>query len=201
MMRCFSLIPGHLVRGRKMILEEPELVAEVGSNHQTLQALTSASRQCLEQIKASPDTQQPGPTAYAYALYQRTHSINVAVLVLLNRVLYAIDVTSGRNLSQEAGQLSSELLSLTLEAERYAPLGNSYATLCLCAAWIGSSEHDQRMLVESLLLDFYNRNQTAMLVDVLRVKVRELEHLRTARSASFSATSSWLEPRDLEQIP
>jgi len=198
MMRCFSRIPGHLIRGRKMILEEPGLVAEVESNHQTLQALTSASRQCLEQIKASSNTQQPDSTAYAHALYQRAHSINVAVLVLLNRVLYAIDVTSSRDLSQEAEQLSSELLTLTLEAERYAPLGNSYATLCLCAAWIGSSDHDQRTLVESLLLDFYNQNQTAMLVDVLRVKVRELEQLRTARSASRSTTPSWLEPRDFE---
>jgi len=198
MMRCFSLIPGHLIRGRKMIFEEPGLVAEVELNHQTLQALTSASRQCLEQTKASSNTQKPDSTAYAHALHQRAHSINVAVLVLLNRVLYVIDVTSSRNLCQEAEQLSSELLTLALEAGRYAPLGNSYATLCLCAAWIGSSDHDQRTLVESLLLDFYNQNQTAMLVDVLRVKVRELEQLRTARSASRSTTPSWLEPRDFE---
>ncbi|KAH0287106.1 hypothetical protein M436DRAFT_62077 [Aureobasidium namibiae CBS 147.97] len=196
MMRCFSLIPGHLIRGRKMIFEEPGLVADVELNHQKLQALTSASRQCLEQTKASSDTQRPDSTAYAHALYQRAHSINVAVLVLLNRVLYAIDVTSSRDLSQEAEQRSSELLTLTLEAERYAPLGNSYASLCLCAAWIGSSDHDQKTLVESLLLDFYNRNQTAMLVDVLRFKVQELDDLRTARSALSSATSSWLESQD-----
>lgn len=198
MMRCFSLIPGHLIRGRKMILEEPELVAEVKSNHQTLQALTFASRQCLEQTKASSNTKQPGSTAYAHALYLRAHSINAAVLVLVNRVLYAIDVTSSRDLSREAKQLSSELLTLTLEAERYAPLGNSYVALCLCAAWIGSSVHDQKLLVESLLLDIYNQNQTAMLVDVLRTKVDELENLRTVRSARPSATPSWLEIQDLE---
>lgn len=192
MMRCFSLVPGHLMRGRKIILEEPRLVAEVKSNHQTLQALTSASRQCLEQIQASLNTKQSGSTAYAHALYLRTHSINVAVLVLLNRVLYAIDVTSCRDLSQEAEQLGSELLTLTLEAERYAPLGNSYVTLCLCAAWIGFSDRDQKTLVESLLLDIYNQNQTAMLVDVLKVKVQELEDLRVARSISLSATSPWL---------
>lgn len=198
MMRCFSLIPGHLIRGHKTILEEPELVAEVDTNHQTLQALTFASRQCLEQIQTSSDTKQPGSTAYAHALYLRAHSINVAVLVLLNRVLFAIDITSSQDLSQEAEQLSSELLSLTLGAERYAPLGNSYVTLCLCAAWIGSSDHDQKMLVESLLLDIYNQNQTAMLVDVLRSKVHELENLRAVRSASLSATSSWLEPQNLK---
>jgi hypothetical protein len=49
------------------------------------------------------------------------------------------------------------------------------------------------MCDESALLFFYNQREAAMLVDVLKVKVRELEDLRRARSVSLSTASSWLE--------
>jgi hypothetical protein len=201
MMRCVSLIPGHIIRGSRMFHEEPGLVSEARSNHQTLQASTLNSRQSLEHIQALFDAKQSGSTRYAHALCLRAHSINVAALIMLNRVLFAIDVTSSWNLSQEAERLSKEVLSLAKEAEQYAPLGSSHVTFCLCAAWMGFPDYDQRSLVESLLLDFYHQKETAMLVDVLRVKVQELEDLRTARSASLSAASPWLEFQDIERNP
>jgi hypothetical protein len=193
MMRCVSRVPGLLMRGRRPIQEEPALISEVRSNHQTLEALTVASRQNLVHIQAVFDTEPSGSTRYAHAFYLRAHAINVAVLIILNRVLYAIDVTSFRDLSQEAEELSNESVSLAREAEQYAPLGSSYVPLCLCAAWIGFSGFGRRMCDESVLLIFYNQIEAAMLVDILRVKVRELEDLRTARSVSLSTASSWLE--------
>jgi hypothetical protein len=193
MMRCVSRVPGLLMRGRRPIQEEPALISEVRSNHQTLEALTVASRQNLVHIQAVFDTEPSGSTRYAHAFYLRAHAINVAVLIILNRVLYAIDVTSFRDLSQEAEELSNESVSLAREAEQYAPLGSSYVPLCLCAAWIGFSGFGRRMCDESVLLVFYNQIEAAMLVDILRVKVRELEDLRTARSVSLSTASSWLE--------
>jgi hypothetical protein len=198
-MRCVSLVPGHIIRGTRMFHAEPGLVSEARSNYQTLQALTLTSRQSLEHIQALFDAKPSGSTRYAHALCLRAHSINVAVLIMLNCVLFGIDVTSSWNLSQEAERLSKEVLSLAKEAEQYAPLGSSYVTFCLCAAWVGFSGCDQRALVERLLLDFYHQNETATLVDVLRVKVQELEDMRTARSASLSAASSWLEPQDVER--
>jgi hypothetical protein len=199
MMRCVSLIPGHIIRGSRMFHEEPGLVSEARSNHRTLQALTLNSRQSLEHIQALFDAKQSSSTRYAHALCLRTQSINVAVLIMLNRVLFAIDVTSSWDLSQEAERLSKEVLSLAKEAEQYAPLGSSHVTFCLCAAWMGCPDYDQRSLVERLLLDFYRQKETAMLVDVLRVKVQELEDLRTARSASLSVASSWLELQHVER--
>jgi hypothetical protein len=139
------------------------------------------------------DTKPSGSMRYAHAFYLRAHAINVAVLIVLNRVLYAIDITSCRGLSQEAEELSNESIFLTREAEQYAPLGCSYVPLCLCAAWIGFWGFGRRMCDEDVLLFFYNQNEAAMLVDVLRVKVRELEKLRAARSVSLSTASSWLE--------
>jgi hypothetical protein len=193
MMRCVSLVPGHLMRGGRPIQEEPGLISEVRSNHLTQEALTVASRQNLLHIQALFDTEPSGSTRYAHAFYLRAHAINVAVLIILNRVLYAIDVTSCRDLPQAAEELSNESISLAREAEQYAPLGSSYVPLCLCAAWIGFSGSGRRMCDESALLFFYNQREAAMLVDVLRVKVRELEDLRRARSVSLSTASSWLE--------
>jgi hypothetical protein len=192
MMRCVSRVPGHLMRGGRPVQEEPGLISEVRSDHQTLEALTVASRQNLLHIQAFFDTEPSGSTRYAHAFYLRAHATNVAVLIILNRVLYAIDVTSCRNLSQKAEKLSNESISLAREAEQYAPLGFSHVPLCLCAAWIGFSGFGRRMCDESLLLCFCNQNEAAMLVDILRVKVQQLEDLRTARSASVSTASSWL---------
>jgi hypothetical protein len=189
-MRCVSRVPGHLMRGGRPVQEEPGLISEVRFNHQKLQALTVASRQNLVHIRALFDTEPSGSTRYAHAFYLRAHAINVAVLIFLNRVSYAIDVTSCRDLSQEAEELSNECVSLAREAELYAPLGSFYVPLCLCAAWIGFSGFGRRMCDESVLLCFYNQNEAAMLVDVLRVKVQRLEDLRTARSASVSTASS-----------
>lgn len=186
-MRCLSLVPGHLFRGRRMIYKEPGLIPEARSNHQTLQALTFASRQSLAQIQASFKTKQPGSKSHAHAFYLRIHALKIAVLIILNRVLFALDVSADWDLHQEARELSNEVLSLAQEAKRYAPLGSSYIAVCLCAAWIGCSDYDPRTLVERLLLDFYNNdNQTAMLVDVLRVKSQELGDLRAARTALLS---------------
>jgi hypothetical protein len=200
-MRCVSRVPGHLMRGRRPIQEEPGLASEVRSNHQTLQVLTVASRQDLADIQALFDTRPSGSTRCTHALRLRAHAINVAVLIILNRVFYAIDVTSCRDLSQEAEELSNESISLTREAEQYAPLGCSYVPLCLCAAWIGFSGFGRRMCDERMLLFFYNQSGVTMLADVLRVKVQELEDLWAARSVSLSTASSWPGLRDDEQGP
>ena len=196
MMRCVSLVPGHLVRGSQPNHEEPGLVSEVKANHRKLQDLTFASRRSLEQNKALFDIEQTTSTRSVHALCLRAHSVSIAVLIVLNRVSFAIDVTSCWNLSQEAEQLSHEILTLTQEAEQYAPFGSSYVAFCLCAAWIGFQGCDHRSLVESLLLDFYSQNETVTLVDVLRVKVQELEGLRTARSIQLNAASSILQSHE-----
>lgn len=180
-MRCLSLVPGHLFRGSRMIHEDPELILEAKSNHQTLQAFTFASRQSLNQVQASLKMKQSGAECRVHAFYLRNHAVNVAVLIILNRVLFALDVASSWDLFQEAEELSNEVISLADEAERYAPLGSFYVAFCLCAAWIGFSDGDRKKLVESSLLDFYNEKETATLVDVLRVKVQELEKLRAVR--------------------
>jgi hypothetical protein len=201
MMRCVSGVPGHLMRGRRPIQEEPGLISEVRSNHQTLQALTIASRQNLIHMQAVFDTKPSGSTRYAHAFCLRAHAVNVAVLIILNRVLYSIDVTSCRDLSQEAEELSNESISMAREAEQYAPLGCSYVPLCLCAAWIGFLGFGRRMCDERLLLFFYNQSEAAGLVDVLRVKVQELENLRTARSVSLITASAWPELQEDDQGP
>jgi hypothetical protein len=182
-----------------MIHEDPELISAVRTNCQTLQALALASRQSLKQIQGFFDMEPSGSTRHAHALYLRTHSLNVGALIIVNRVRFAIDVTSDLDLSQEATQLSNEILSLAQEAEQYAPLGSSYVPFCLCAAWIGFSDYDRKTFVETLLLDFYNQDKAAMLVDVLRVKVQELEGLRVFRLASISAPSSWPELHGIGQ--
>lgn len=192
-MRCLSLVPDHLFRGRRMIHEDTELVLEARSNHQTLQACTFASRQSLNQAQASLKMKQSGAECQVHAFYLRNHAINVAVSIILNRVLFALDVTSSWDLFQEAEELSNEIVSLAKEAERYAPLGSFYVAFCLCAAWIGFFDGDRKKLVENSLLDFYNENETATLVDVLRVKVQELEDLRSVRLSSLSAVSEWRE--------
>jgi hypothetical protein len=198
-MRCVSLVPGHLERGIQILHEDPELIPAVRTNYQTLQGLAVASRQSLEQIQAIFDIEPSGTTRHAHALCLRTHSLNVAVLIILNRVCFAIDVISGWNLSREAEQLSNEILSLAQEAEQYAPLGSSYVPFSLCAAWIGASGYGRKAFVETLLLNFYKQDRAAMLVDVLRLKVRELEYLRTSRSASLDPASSWPEMQENAQ--
>lgn len=127
--------------------------------------------------------EQFGAESQVHAFYLRNHALNVAVLIILNRVLFALDIAASWNLFQEAKELSNEIVALAHEAERYAPLGSFYVAFCLCTAWIGFSDGDQRKLVESSLLDFYNEIETATLVDVLRVKVQELEDLRTVRAS------------------
>ncbi|KAI4793286.1 hypothetical protein E4T44_12688, partial [Aureobasidium sp. EXF-8845] len=200
-MRCVSLVPGHLLRGSQVLHEDPELISAVRTNCQTLQALALASRQSLERIQGLFDVEPSGSIRHAHALYLRTHSLNVAVLVIVNRVRFAIDVTTDSDLSQEAEQLSNEIISLAQEAEQYAPLGSSYVPFSLCAAWIGFSDYDRKTFVENLLLNFYNQNKAAMLVDVLRVKAQELGNLRRYRSASISAASSWSEIHGIGQDP
>jgi hypothetical protein len=200
-MRCVSLVPGHLMRGSQVLREDPELISAVRINCQTLQALALASRQSLEQIQGLFDVEPSGAMRHAHAFYLRAHSLNVAVLIIVNRVRFAIDVTSDSDSSEEATQLSNEILSLAQEAEQYAPLGSSYVPFSLCAAWIGFSDYDRKTSVETLLLNFYNQNKAAMLVDVLRVKVQELENLRGYRSVSISAATSLPELHGIEQDP
>jgi hypothetical protein len=200
-MRCVSLVPGHLMRGSQVFHEDPELISAVRTNCQTLQALALASRQSLKQIQGLFDVEPSGSIRHAHALYLRAHSLNVAVLVIVNRVRFAIDVTTNSNLSQEAEQLSNEILSLAREAEQYAPLGSSYVPFSLCAAWIGFSDYNRKTFVETLLLDFYKQDKAVMLVDVLRVKIQELEDSRRYRSASINAIPSWPKLHGTEQDP
>lgn len=180
-MRCLSLVPDHLFRARRTACEEPGLVFEVISNYKMLRALASASRQRLEQIQELSERKQLGMQSHAHFFSLRAHALNAAVLIILNRVLFALDATANWDIFQEAKELSNEILSLARDAEQYAPLGSFYIAFCLCTAWIGFSDGDQRNLVESLLLDFYNEHETATLVDVLRVKVQDLENLRVFR--------------------
>jgi hypothetical protein len=189
------------MRGSQMLHEDPELISAVRTNTQTLQALTVASRQDLRRIQALFDRELSGSTRHAHALYLRAHSLNVGALIIVDRVRFAIDVTSDSGLTQEATQLSNEILSLAREAEQYAPLGSSYVPFCLCAAWIGFSDDNRKTFVETLLLEFYKPDKAAILVDVLRVKVKELENLRRYHLASISAPSSWPELNGIGQDP
>lgn len=189
-MRCLSLVPGHLSRGSRAPEEEPCLAAEARNSYRKVQTLTVRSRQHLEQVEELFKLPTSASTNVAHAHHLRIHSLNVAVLILLNRVLYAIDATASSDLCYEADKLAEETILLAQNAGRYAPLGSSYVAFCLCAAWMGFTERKSRAAVESSLLSYYSHSETDMIIDVLRNKMKELAMLRKVRTFSPSPARS-----------
>ena len=132
----------------------------------TTKAAYDATKQSLVELRhlveaADPDVTRVSPTSRlssflpntGHAFHQRNLGIALFMLIVQNCVLqkYEEDID---DLQQEAYELSREVIIIAKKAQRYRPLGASYALLCLMAAYIGMTEVAARTEIMSLYMDY-----------------------------------------------
>jgi hypothetical protein len=151
MMRCLARVPDFMKRG-KMVrngeVDDLELLDEAKSNYQTVQTDLKELHDRLDEAKVSNEPLNSAFTLHAY--YERIYGIGLAVGIILNCVLSAID-NENTALALESERFSEEIIALSEPAKRYRPLWSSYMIMCLMAAWIGTTDSSVRLLAERAL--------------------------------------------------
>lgn len=159
MIRCLARAPNLMQRGRTALREQAGLqmlISETRHQYQILTAILSGLRDRLDALPelSSGDSSQfvTGRTR-AHAHYQRTYGLGLAMCIIFNCVLTALGADDA-GLDTESTRFCEDVLELADKAAVYRPLGASYITLCLMAAWCGSKDEATKAAVESALLDY-----------------------------------------------
>jgi hypothetical protein len=157
-MLCLARLPGLMERGRKVFRGEcadPELLHDTRTNYQTFKAVLKELHARLAAMQGfiANGASELAPVVQAHVHYQRSYAIGLAVGIILGCVLSAIDIED-TELTLELTSFSKEILALAEPATKYRPVGASYMVLCLLAAWVGTTDHSIRSLVERELAEF-----------------------------------------------
>jgi hypothetical protein len=184
MMRCLARVPDFMQRGKKLRKgesEDPELLHEVRTNYDTFKETLAElrGRITLVQENILDAAVESAPIMQALAIFQRSYALALAIGIILNAVLSAIDIKD-TELASESTYFSLEILTLAEPAARYHPLGSSYMGLCLIAAWVGTSElpikHDAEIAFREFRKGFPQGNtvSTTALVKILDQTFQQL---------------------------
>jgi hypothetical protein len=154
MMRCLARIPDFIERGKKVRrgdYYDPDLLEEARSNYATFKAASEELHNRLDAAEKSNETLNSAFSLHAY--YERIYGFGLAVGIILNCVLSAIDVDDFE-ITLESERFSREIITLSEPAKRFRPLWSSYMILCLMAAWIGTTNPSVTLLAEREIEDY-----------------------------------------------
>jgi len=169
--RSLAKVPDIILRGRSALKEQVGLellVAEVSHQYVILKEMLSELHDLLRSVQAlaatanSPST-LPFPTSSsqsaislmkAHAYHQRVYGLSLAFCMVFNCILKALD-PNNTDLDIHSMSFCKEVLELAEQAAVYRPLGASYVTLCLIAAYCCSREEKAtQAVIERVLVDY-----------------------------------------------
>lgn len=174
-LRCLAHAPDLMQRGTTALREQAGLqmlISETRHQYVILTATLSELHDRLNSVKefrSSPHSATSLTRAHSH--YQRSYGLCLAICIVFNCILKALD-TNDTDLDVESMCFCEDVLGLAEEAAMYRPLGASYITLCLMAAWCGSRDDATRVTVERILID-YRMDFPGALIEGYKV---ELEH-------------------------
>lgn len=160
MMRLLAWAPDLMQRARYALHTGNDLTAlrnETWSIYEKCKRNLSTQQALLSAIEAS-DTTKSSPsetfmTQILNAHYQRTYGFGLAVAALFNCMLSTLDPENSV-IVLDSTFIAQEILSLAPRATVYRPIGASYFTLCLSAAWAVTTDPLLRSLIEVSLVDY-----------------------------------------------
>lgn len=157
MMRSLAKLPNIMQRGRRMLRgmhRDTDLITETRSQYESLRVTLTELQTRLAEIQPfNANKLKKKVFQLLLAHYQRTYALGLSIGIVSNLVLRAIDTEDSRLVS-ESTYFSKEIAALAEHAQPYRPLGSSYMTLCLMAAWIGTTERQLRLSIEKALRDY-----------------------------------------------
>lgn len=153
MMSCMTRAHGFMRRGRHALRLGGgihELRDEVQSCRLAFVPLLATMRDRYSAVEQA-DT---GAPSFLHAYFQRTYALALTVAIILVCILSTLDDETP-NWDAEAVQLSKELIYLGSQAVRYRPLGASYMSAFLIAAWTGArADPATREAAQEMLWDY-----------------------------------------------
>lgn len=185
MMQCLSHVPDYMRRGRRILRgdsDDPSLVYEMRATYETSKAVVAqlqgemmGAQNCMANER-SPSAR----SVKIFAYYQRLYALAMTISIILNCVLGAIDIEN-LELGAEATYFAREILTISYEAVLYRPLGASFVSLALWAAWTGTDDEVLKSLIVAQLIEYerdFPRRQDPMLqLDRLESASRQLHLL------------------------
>ncbi|KAF2810653.1 uncharacterized protein BDZ99DRAFT_569997 [Mytilinidion resinicola] len=149
-------------------------------------------KQCLAEIE-SPDSPKEVPQNlptldYLKLLFrhQVAYGIMIQLTTLLNYILRAFNPPNAQlyELHEASLFFADELVSLARKAAPFRPLGASFITQALCAAWAATEDSARQADIEVVLKDYETDLPNASYVPVAKWARMELEKLRAKVSPS-----------------
>lgn len=165
MMKCLAQIPDLMQRARHALKSplQPALTLlgiqeEVRALRDSLLPNLKSLRERWMDTDSSLVMQYPGfvqHRAIIHAHYSRSYGLALALAIILNCMLAALDCNTPE-ISEGSAQLSDEVIILADVVDQYRPLGTTYMILSLAAAWVGATDPAKKAIIETRLTDYQN---------------------------------------------
>ena len=156
-MRCLARVPTFLQRKYCQCSgenEDTQLLDDVVAKYVELnQALKLTEEKYVQIQKSMADSPSPMLLVKLHAHYQRTYGICLAAGMILNFVVGLVD-PNYPELRVEGTSLARESVALAAAAEAYRPLGASFVSICLYAAWVVTDDLSLRPQIAAALADY-----------------------------------------------
>lgn len=169
MMAALGNIPELRRRTKAFLFEgapDATLWDEIYLHYNNVKAIVEDQRLLLEKQKAATDAPPlPGLLGLApEAHVQRIYGVTLVVSMIFGILLSTLDPFN-EEIQVDGTYWAREILLLAEQGKAYRPLGSSYITLCLIAAWTATADAGVRAEIETVLQDYmldYSWGQTFM---------------------------------------
>ncbi|KAE8444367.1 hypothetical protein EG329_000567 [Mollisiaceae sp. DMI_Dod_QoI] len=160
MMHCLARAPDIMERGRTALREQLDLYILAAETRHHYSILKTTLAKLHDRLYAAPefsgdDSRQSAVwVTRTHAYFQRSYGLGLAICLVFNCILKALDASSV-DLDVDSMNFCEEVLSLADQAAKYRPLGASFVTLCLIAAWCASTNLARLQAeIKAILLDY-----------------------------------------------
>jgi hypothetical protein len=159
MMCCLARAPDLMNRGRNALRKGASVESLISETRDQYQTLTGVLGEMHERLKAfqellcSKNSLSALSTIRLHSLYQRTHGLALAICIIFNCILSALD-PGNTELDNDSFRFCRDALDHAVLAAEFRPLGASYVTLCLMVAWCGCRDQATKVMIEKTLEDY-----------------------------------------------
>lgn len=158
MMGCIAKLPEFIQRGKKAWLtntQDLRLLVDSRQNYETFKRILEAIHtQVLQYLHIPEEIDDYNTLIKLQAELQRGYVLALAIAIMLNINLRSTDPENEPVLEAEANNFAGNILAYEAYAALYRPLGGSYMTVALQAAWMGSTDPHIKTEIEAVLTDY-----------------------------------------------
>ncbi|KAJ5843857.1 hypothetical protein EN45_093460 [Penicillium chrysogenum] len=192
-LRCLARAPVLMKRGRRAIRDGEDLTPLT----MEVRPIYEKCKLILAQLKARTveyETSELSTMTENFmarilrAHYLRTHGIGLAITIVFNCILQALD-PSDYSCIIESKSLVIETLVHAQESNVYRPVGAGYVIMCLSAAWAVTADPQLRLIVEATFIDYREDFVTPDGVNIPQELERASENLWLGSTAQKHAIS------------